>query len=226
MLFLFIIITVSTLLIRPLFAVEDEKFEPFASADDVLHFQTTQLSGINSSIESNYGLRLMNKNPPPWSPFVSYILGYAFFTSLPLAYDFTFENVNITAIHASASSSTYMEAGVGWFDFNGNAHFFLNNTKLLTAGATLSFVNFSISMDLHSGERFMVFVRIFSGQTYMQFYYGDEDHDSNVRYDGTAIYVPEFPKEFIFPMFLSITVLSILLKKKRLVRTSPKPCDE
>jgi hypothetical protein len=214
LLLLFLIIAFSAF-IKPLKATENSEFELFSpETDEVLHMQTIKLTGINSSIEHDYNIRLMNTNPPSWAPFYTGVLGKAFFATPPLASDYTFSNLTLTICHA-VESSAYMEVGVGKWDTHGNADFEYNTTAPLTSNYPWTNATINATVSVEQGERLLIWLRTTTdGTANIMFYFGDSDHDSKVRYAGTANYVPEMPLSFIFLLFVSVSSAAILLKKR------------
>lgn len=196
--------------VRALGNNSSERFFPATS--EILYFKSQKLGGINSSIEGNYSIYLMDTSPPPWLPFAHGRLGYTFFASLPLGLGFTFSNLTATAFHDPASSSTLLEVGIGWFDIDGNLHFFLNNSMPLLSGTTRNSVTFDADMELQIGQRLMTWIRVVTTQSSLKtFWFGDEDHNSSVRYLGNAPFIPEISTNIVLPLLMSTMLLATIV---------------
>jgi hypothetical protein len=199
---------------RPLKAGDTRDSEVFSpEADDVLHMQISRLAGINSSIEEDYKIFLMNTNPAPSLPFTTGRAGKTFFASPPLTSAFTFNNITLTICHA-AEPLAYAEAGIGWWDTSGNAHFHLNITAPLTPNMSWSNMTFNTTLALQQGERLLLWVRTtIDGTINTWFYFGDSDHDSTAQYTGTASYIPEYTQLPTLLLFLLVVLMCATLKK-------------
>ncbi len=88
-------------------------------------------------------------------------------------------NVALTVYYQEASSNDTLNAIFGWFDVNGNAFYFLNDSASLSPGNITSSLNCALNMQLQRGQRLLVAVNIDTG-----LYYGDPDHDSRIEYVG------------------------------------------
>jgi hypothetical protein len=191
------------------FELGSEKLQ--VETDDTLHFKITKLYGINSTIEENYSIYLMDTNPPPWSPFATGRLGWTYFASYPLASGFTFGTMNMT-VYNNGGSSSYIDVSIGWFDDQGNAHFYQNESRQLS-GTGIDSITVDVSLQLQAGQRLMISLRVIEGQTLQTFWFGDDEHDSRVLYIGTAPFIPEFSSSTIMLTFM-ITMLFLLRLRK------------
>jgi hypothetical protein len=180
--------------------------------DDTMHFKTAKLYGINSTIEGNYSIYLMDTNPPPWSPFATGRLGWTYFASYPLAFGFTFGTMNMT-IYNNGGSSSYVDVPIGWFDDQGNAHFYENESRQLS-GTGIDSIILDVNLQLQAGQRLMICVRVIEGQTLQTFWFGDDEHDSRVLYTGTAVFIPEFSTTTIMLTFMVTTLFLLRLRKR------------
>jgi hypothetical protein len=130
--------------------------------------------------------------------------------------DFTFRNFSVTAFHDPAASSTVLEVGIGWFDVDGNIHYFLNSSTPLAAGSTRNSVTIDVALDLQAGQRLMMWIRVITGEAFWDtFYFGDEDHDSNIQYLGNAPYIPENSTYMVLPLFMLATFLVAMVYRRR-----------
>jgi hypothetical protein len=212
--FLSVVIVFSMFTARPSRGVEEDA-KPFPpSIDDVLHMQLTHVTGLNSSIEENYTIFLIDLKPAPSLPFFTGRTGYVFFASPPLASPFTFNSINLTLCH-DTGGSPYVEIGIGKWDIAGNAHFQLNTTAPLTPYAAWTNITVEVTLTLQEGERLLLLLRTKRDASIdLWLYFGDSDHDSRAQYAGTAAYVPEFPASFTFLLLLYLTAAAKLLKKE------------
>ena len=196
--------------------------------DDELHFQITKLHGINSSIEGNYSIYLMDSNPPPWLPFALGRFGWTYFASLPLASNFTFRTINITIYYvvdlprSYENTTKYANVSIGWFDVQGNAYFHLNESRQLSETAIDSLV-FDTNLQLMAGQRMIIGVRVVTGTLILELCFGDEKHDSRIQYEGSAVYIPEFSTVAIMvPAFVIITFITLLFRKRFILDAAQK----
>ncbi|MDH5787902.1 MAG: hypothetical protein OEZ40_06405, partial [Candidatus Bathyarchaeota archaeon] len=180
--------------------------------DDSLHFKITKLYGINSTIEGNYSIFLMDTNPPPWSMFAFGRLDWTYFASYPLASGFTFGTMNMT-IYSNGGLSSYIDVSIGWFDDQGNANFYQNESRQ-SSGTGIDSITVDVNLQLQAGQRLMIGVRVIEGQMLQTFWFGDDEHDSRVQYIGTAQFIPEFSSITIMLTFM-ITMIFLLRLRKR-----------
>ena len=187
----------------------------FPKTTEILHFQISTFQGINTSIEHDYGrIYQMDNNSPPSSFFATGSIGFAFFATLPLNASLVVSNVTLFIYHEPAAR-VYMI--FGYFDVNGNACYYYNNSAPSPPGNATDEITFSpIDMQLQQGQRLLVAVRVGAdgpGPS-SEFYFGDSDHDSWLQYIGTTTSVPEFPQVFLALLIFAAGLITIASSKK------------
>jgi hypothetical protein len=191
-------------------ADQNESFKVFTpQTDETLYFQLTKIANLTSPAGE---VCLMDTKFPPDLPFY-WGWTWPFFASLPLASPFTFKNINVTVYHQAVSPPAKVTVGIGWYDAKGKIHYFANNSKECTGGIGNSTVSLDVNLSLETGQRLMVWVRVGTENSSCPILFGTEDFPSKIQYEGTASYIPELATELILPLFLTTTLVTVLLKR-------------
>jgi len=180
-------------------------------SDQVLYFQPTKDPIM-------YTVWAMDTNSPS-GPGLSEDAFYSSFVSPPLAQEFMFQTITVTIYHESVPS------GRGTFSLNVNLIALTANglpytpvppaLKILNSGCTIDSVSINFATKLLKNERLSVQITISSSLgDKLKMHWGDSTHPSQVSYDGTASYIPEFPQTSLCLLLMATTLLAIVVYRK------------
>lgn len=141
----------------------------------------------------------------------------ATFVSLPLAAYFEFTNLTITVHHTNITSTNYpLHIEVGWLDPTNESHTSHEDYKILEIGTTVASFSFATECcGINVFEQNRLWTHIRAEGEGLHIIWGGIEHDSRVSFDGTAHFVPEFPSIIILPIFMTLTLLTALILRKR-----------
>jgi len=209
---------VSVIVILPIlscssvFGNERDSFN--AQSDQTLYFQT-----IFSDYWSGYYWWLMNTSMPSGQASPLYITNN--FISPHLAQSFAFQTITTTIYHEEvlAGRGTYtLTIILGFIDANGMEHVVTFDSATMDAGSTVTSLTTTFNTLLLEQERLYVQVSVSSSLSLnLQLYWGNSTYPSRISYQGTAVFVPEFPSFIFIPIFMIATLLAVIFYKRRLL---------
>ena len=171
-------------------------------SDQTLYFQTTN---------SDHGWLLMNTSMPSGQGISQQTPIY--FESPRLAQRFTFQAITATIYHEEIlARGTYtLFVYLSLVDSNGVQHFVTSNFQSMSVGAKVTSLTTNFNTLLLEQEELFVEVMVLNTLGFsLQVYWGNSTYPSQLSYQGTAVYVPEFPLIFILPLFMIATLLAIV----------------
>jgi hypothetical protein len=208
---LFLVSAVVISLILPCSHVLGNERDSFnAQPDQTLYFQSTpsDLGGylMNTNISSGKGLALHTN-----------FLRNVNFTSPYLATNFTFQNITIAMYHEKILTySMYNSFSVTlcFIDQDG-LHEENFGSAIMDVGSNETLLTLNFITELYGRERLFVKVE-FWGIFYV--YWGNSTYPSGISYQGTAVFVPEFPSFLILPLIMITTLLGVIVYRKRTLK--------
>jgi len=185
-----------------------------AQSDQTLYFQPaySDIYGylMNTSMPSGQGI---SQQIPSFS--------YIYFISPHLAQKFTFQAITTTIYHEEIlARGTYtLSLTLGFFDVNAMPHTVTSNGETMDVGSKVTSLTTNFNTLLLEQERLFVEVSVSNSlMLSLQIYWGNSTYPSQVSYQGTAVFVPEFPSFLILPIFMIATLLAVVIYKKRIVK--------
>jgi hypothetical protein len=182
-----------------------------ALQDQILYFQSTEADYLrwlmNTSMPSGQGIS------EPTTP------NNLAFVSPPLVQEFTYQTVTATIYHEEVPSDrgTFtLWVTLGFIDTSGNRHPVKWNTKSLASGSTVDSVSINLDTKLLEGERLLAEILVMNTLSlWLNICWGNSTHSSQVSYEGTAVYVPEFPSFLVLPLFMITTLLAVIFFRRK-----------
>lgn len=145
------------------------------------------------------------------------------FVSPPLTEQFTFPYyVGITIYHEQVPhrGSEILLWTLGWITATGQQVAYSSDSYTMKYDTTSTTISAHFDAVLLKGERLFVELSLdqYSSSS-LDMYWGNSSFLSRVSYQGSALYVPEFPTLLPFAMFIPATLISIIVYKKKGMKT-------
>jgi hypothetical protein len=207
---LFLVSVIMISLVLPCFRVLGNERDSFnAQSDQTLYFQTsTYYSWYYMNTTMSNG-QIMNTD----TSFVDFISPY-------LAESFTFQTITITLYHEEVleRGSYYLTVTLDFYDTHEMPHEVTSSVQTMNIGSTVTSLTEDFNTLLLTGERLIVEVNVFNTLGLgLQIYWGNSTYPSQISYQGTAVFVPEFKSLLILPIFMIATLLAVIIYRKRIV---------
>jgi len=141
------------------------------------------------------------------------------FVSPPLAEQFTFPYyVGITIYHEQVlrRDNFFLDWTLGWISTSGVQVDYNSDSYTMDYDANFSTISAHFDATLLTGERLFVTLGLTTtrGST-LNMYWGNSLFPSGVSYQGTAVYIPEFPSFLTLPLFMIATLLTVIVYKRK-----------
>lgn len=153
-----------------------------------------------------------------------------FISSLPRWLRTLFQTITVTVYHDSVPSGrgTFsLQLTIAAFAANGNPYYpiYTPAMKILNSGSTVDSVSINFGTTLLKNERLWVIITIGGGLDQLKMYWGDSAHPSQVSYDGTASYVPEFLQTSLCLSLIATALFLVIVYRKNHTNNSSGKVD-
>jgi len=142
------------------------------------------------------------------------------FASPPLAQEFTYQTITTEIYHEKVPTDRgifTLTITVGFLDTTGGGFYPVNSSETtLAPDSEVNSLFIKYDHKLLEDEYLCIRIHITNTIGYpLDIYWGNSTYPSRISYDGTAFYVPEFPSFLILPLFMTATLLAVIVYRRK-----------